>query len=799
MNFKPAATVGLALWATLGAPNIERSRADHPLIAAGTAVATVGILTAGGLGFYAIYKGVGYSATGTADLAEGKVSGGVEIAPADGGGDGDGGGQGEGSYQMAASASAVLPQDFGFQTPFGYQMGEKLTASQFANHTARWESEGLLWEGDVLTPGYVGGKVAHEVTRLGSVGYERPAGVAPGDKITVVVDVLLDDLDVSTTPIDNTHGFAGFEYRIHSPQLGVLFQAGGSVHQGEQPVFTGMIPPQAYDAKEGEFHLDLFQQHLELDFLASDPQVDIFYDLVTFGTGVKEQGDLQLKWTGGELGGLLTYAATGDPNEAGYQVFSFTPGPTPLSGLDADDPRFLKVGPQIPILSGAFNLDGAGQGLKAFPIPPDPIFAGLPIYSQMVTAPGLNTFIDNVSNPTAVVLGEQGHQHVTLDGQTLNRSQHAATTLADGRVLLTGGLRQNGNPVLAHVVFDPQTTAVEPVEIGLATGPRTGHDAILLDDGRVLILGGRTPNGSPKVSTELISVSPDGPYFPSQVGPAMPEVKFLGRATKLADGRVLVTGGATDPQAGSDGAVFASASPACFLFDPSIDAWQPTAPLPTPVLGHGQSQLADGTVLLTGGVVASGNGFEASSATWLFDPVAEKWSLGDFLPEPKAFHSQIPTATGGAYVAGGGKVAEFGGGDYELQLTDSTFYVEFDGFTAGGFFGAAPMPSSLLGPTMCWFCHPGGWYCGMPCIGPIGEGPIIVNPEDRGNLPTTQGADMGKFSSSFDEIVIMATTLFERGGSTLTLLEGGDRALIAGSDAGPTPSEVLFVGDGSKF
>lgn len=792
MNLKPAATVGLALWATLGAPNIERSRADHPLIVAGAVVATVGIVAATGLGSYAIYKGVSFTAKGEATLGEGSLSGKVNIGSGDGG-------QGGESYQMAGSTSALLPQDLGFQAPFGYQMGEKITATQFSDNTARWSSDGLLWEGDVLTPGYAAGKVAHEVTRLGSVGYERPPGVAPDDKITVVVDVLLDDLDVSTTPIDNTHGYAGFEYRVYSPQLGVLFAAGGSVHQGEQPVFTGMIPPQAYDAKEGEFHLDLFQEHLELDFLASDPQVDIFYDLVTFGTGIKEQGDLQLKWTGGELGGLLTYAADGDPNEAGYQVFSFSGGPTPLAGLDENDPRFLKVGPQIPSLSGAFNLDGAGQGLKAFPIPADPIFAGLPIYSQMVTAPGISTFIDNVSNPTAVVLGEQGTQHATLDGQPLNRSQHAATTLPDGRVLLTGGLRGNGNPVFSHLVFDPQTTAMEPVEIGLLTGPRTGHEAVLLDDGRVFVFGGRTPSGAPKVSTELISVSPDGPYFPSQAGPLMPEAKFLGQATKLADGRILVTGGATDPQAGSDEGVFASASPACFLFDPSTDSWQQTASLPEAVLGHGQSLLADGTVLLTGGVVANGNGFSATPATWLFDPVGETWQRGDFLPEPKAFHSQIPTATGGAYVAAGGTIAEIGGNDYELQLSDSTFYVEFGGVAAGGFIGAAPMPNSLLGPTMCWFCHPGGWYCGMPCIGPIEDGPIIVKPEDRGDLPTTQGSDMGKFSSGFDEVVIMATTLFERGGSTLTLLEGGDRALVTGSSAGPTPSEVLFVGDGSKF
>lgn len=789
MNFKAAATVGLALWATLGAPNMQRSRADNPVVVAGAVVATVGILTAGGLGAYALYKGVGFSAKGEANVAEGTVSGEVDIAAPDGNN-----GPGEGGFQMASQASAILPDDLGFQAPHGYNMAEKLSVEQLPDNFARFASDSVLWFGDVLTPGFQGSLVAHDVERLGSVGYERPPGVNPNDKITVVLDVLLDNVDVWTSPIDNTHGFAGFTYRVHSPQLGVLFEASGSVHQDEMPVFTGMIPPQAYDAQVGRFGLEQFQQHIELDFLASDPQVDIFYDFVTFGKGVKEQGDLKLEWTGGELGGLLSYTAVGDPNEAGFQVISLSSGPTPLSNLDPNDPRFLDVGPQFPVLSGPLSLNGAGFGLKAFPIPSDPVFAGLPIYSQMVTAPGASTFIDNVSNPTAVVLGSQGYQHLTLDGQTLNRSQHAATTLADGRVLMTGGLRPNGSPVLGHVVYDPLTTSVEPVEGGLINGPRTGHEALLLEDGRVFVFGGRQPNGQPNVETELITVNPDGTLL-AKPGPPMPEVKHLGEASLLKDGRILITGGTNDPTSGSDEAAFAMGTAACFLFDPANDSWKQTEDLPNPLLGHGQSVLGDGTVLVSGGVVSAGNGFEATSTTFLFDPNSETWKVGDMLPEPKAFHSQIPTSTGGAYIAGGGKVAPISGGDYEVQLNSSTFV--FDLFSEAGFLGGASMPSSLLGPTMCWFCHPGGWYCGMPCIGPIGGGPIIVNPEDRGNLPTIGGSDMGKFSSTFNEIEIMATTVFERGGSSLTLLKGGDRALIAGSDAGPTPTEVLFVGDGS--
>ena len=80
---------------------------------------------------------------------------------------------------------------------------------------------------------------------------------------------------------------------------------------------------------------------------------------------------------------------------------------------------------------------------------------------------------------------------------TTGRTNHTATLLRDGRVLLTGGFVESASSVTAAAeLYDPITGMFTPT--GAMTTPRRSHAATLLPDGRVLIAGGFGPPTSPE-------------------------------------------------------------------------------------------------------------------------------------------------------------------------------------------------------------------------------------------------------------------------------------------------------------
>src|SRR6202000_3310163 len=68
------------------------------------------------------------------------------------------------------------------------------------------------------------------------------------------------------------------------------------------------------------------------------------------------------------------------------------------------------------------------------------------------------------------------------------RSCCAPSLLADSRVLVTGGIVDQGDVVASADIFDPSSGAWAPTEP--MTMPRTTHGSVTLADGRVLIMGG---------------------------------------------------------------------------------------------------------------------------------------------------------------------------------------------------------------------------------------------------------------------------------------------------------------------
>jgi hypothetical protein len=198
--------------------------------------------------------------------------------------------------------------------------------------------------------------------------------------------------------------------------------------------------------------------------------------------------------------------------------------------------------------------------------------------------------------------GLMGSMHVA-------RSGHQATLLMDGRVLVTGGSDERDQAIGAAEIFNPATGSWSVAAANLT--PRLGHAASLLHDGRVLVVGG-VPFASscePIAAAELYDPSTDRWSIPAQI--PVPVGRGTAAAT-LKDGRVLASGGGT-----ACGDVYSSAA----LFDPSSNRWSRTVSMAAPEQFHVAVLLADGRVLVSG------------RTTTVYDPNTGVWTpVGD--PRP---------------------------------------------------------------------------------------------------------------------------------------------------------------------
>ena len=170
---------------------------------------------------------------------------------------------------------------------------------------------------------------------------------------------------------------------------------------------------------------------------------------------------------------------------------------------------------------------------------------------------------------------------------------------------------------------------------------RAGHTATALADGRVLVAGGWSdPVDFMTVSAELYDPV-DGTWTPTG---AMTVKRSGHTATALPDGRVLIAGGLAHPD---DVLVVEVVGPAD-LYDPNTDRWTATGSLNAPRTGFTATLLDTGKVLVTGGY----DGGALASAE-LYDPEAGTWSFTGNLREARYAHTATKLPNGKVLVTGG--------------------------------------------------------------------------------------------------------------------------------------------------
>lgn len=116
-------------------------------------------------------------------------------------------------------------------------------------------------------------------------------------------------------------------------------------------------------------------------------------------------------------------------------------------------------------------------------------------------------------------------------------------------------------------------------------------------------------------------------------------------ATLLADGRVLVTGGLRFVDEIENFESLTSAE----LYDPVADSWTVAAPLPGARHDHRAALLPDGRVLVTGGVGKDGY----LQSTVIYDPAIDAWTSGPTMAAARALHTTTTLPSGRIVVVGG--------------------------------------------------------------------------------------------------------------------------------------------------
>lgn len=323
-------------------------------------------------------------------------------------------------------------------------------------------------------------------------------------------------------------------------------------------------------------------------------------------------------------------------------------------------------------------------------------------------------------------------------------TNHTATRLLDGRILLVGGSRASDEHLAEVELFDPATGLI--AQVASLHTPRHAHTATLLPDGRVLVVGGYSLPRQWLDDAEVYDPSADT----WTVVPPLYSHGVEHTATLMNDGRVLVVGGAIgsgviterveifNPQTNawtkamslesdrasqtanllSDGRVLVAGGwgssniPVgrnALLYNPQTNTWTATGPMMKMRIQAQSVRLPDGRVLVAGGITEGDQWIPKMSASAeIYDPVSNTWVAVADLSQARCIHVLVPLPDGQVLAVGGVR---------DNRWTESSFIREVEIYdplaNRWHIVGELPLPRSdatatLLLDGRVWVT--GGWY-----------------------------------------------------------------------------------------
>jgi hypothetical protein len=295
---------------------------------------------------------------------------------------------------------------------------------------------------------------------------------------------------------------------------------------------------------------------------------------------------------------------------------------------------------------------------------------------------------------------------------TSARALATFTTLQNGRVLVVGGVDNNGDPTATCEIYNPATNAFTPT--GSMGTRRAGHAAALLNDGRVLVVAGtRELKDIAKAITGLLNSaeiynpssgtwSNTGSISKSVVGASL---------TTLNNGKVLVAGGGEIYRFFGIPTRVQSVTTSQ-LYNPASGSWSSTGSMRTSRAVHtfNTIRLNSGIVLVSGGYTinigllpppTNFNGAQANAKCEFYNPSSGIWTALPDMSSNRAGHSvtQLPSPSGcppcnGTVIIAGGATGALDapvaiGTIQEYNHSSRSFVRTYNLGTARGTHGAA--------------------------------------------------------------------------------------------------------------
>lgn len=234
-----------------------------------------------------------------------------------------------------------------------------------------------------------------------------------------------------------------------------------------------------------------------------------------------------------------------------------------------------------------------------------------------------------------------------IAGTTQSYRYYAGSApLPDGRILIVGGVTEDSRGYLSTSntveVFDPSTgTSVGATNL---FAKRNRPTVTPLPNGMILVAGTYYDSNSSDTEFEELFVYGPSPYF-IKTG-KMNYPRYSHNAVLLKNGNVLIIGGTLWESGGAIVKVTKYAE----IFDPvSRNFSVVSQSITTPRADSASVLLKDGRVLITGG----SDGSKALSTVEIFDPVQKTFEQAGFMNESRYYHTATLLPTGEVLIAGG--------------------------------------------------------------------------------------------------------------------------------------------------